>query len=101
MAAGASAGNSSGGGDGGLQGRRVNFGGFTGELPPDWSTANTPDKLIISRTSGFRADSRWVGVGLWAGEVSDGGHTLFAVTENGYLYVARDARLLAAGVAKS
>ncbi len=44
---------------------QVNFAGFTGEVPADWANAHTPDKLIVNRSSGFRGDSRWVGLALW------------------------------------
>ncbi len=84
-----------------LQGRRTNFAGFTGELPTDWATANTPDKLVVNRTSGFRVDSRWVGAAVHVENASGpgaGAHVLFATTENGYLYIARDVTLLAVGV---
>lgn len=75
----------------GLQGRRMNLGGFTGDKPADWATAHTPDKLVATRVSGFRGDGRWVGMDV---RVDGSCSVLFGTTETGHLFVARDAAKL-------
>lgn len=63
----------------------MNTGGFTGTI------GHTPEKLVLSRSSGFRGDSRWTGMTVVTGGTSE---CVIACNEDGFVFIADDCSLL-------
>ena len=84
-------------------GRTINYAGFTGPVPDEAKApvkvagdgTGTPDKLVLSRTKGFRGDGRWIGLDVVRSTSGgDGARTVLALSEAGLLYAADNMQLL-------